>query len=44
MMKDGKIILDIAGEDKKKLTVADLMARFADAAGEGIANDRMILG
>ena len=44
MMKDGKIILDISGEAKQKLTVADLMAQFADASGENFANDRMILG
>lgn len=45
MMKDGKIIIDIKGEDKKKLTVEDLLEKFNEAAGgEEFANDRMILG
>ena len=45
MMKDGKIILDIRGEEKKNLTVEDLLEKFQVAAGgEEFANDRMILG
>ena len=44
MMKDGKIILDIRGEEKKKLTVEDLLEKFNVASGEEFANDRMILG
>ena len=44
MMNNGKIIYDISGEDKKKLTVAKLMELFAvDSNGE-FANDRMLLG
>lgn len=44
MMNNGKIILDISGEDKKKLTVDDLLKNFADVSGSELANDRMILG
>ncbi len=44
MMKDGRIILDIAGEEKRNLTVEDLLAKFSEASGEEFANDRMILG
>ncbi len=45
MMKDGRVILDISGEEKKKLTVEDLLEKFSVAAdGEEFANDRMILG
>ena len=45
MMKDGKIILDISGEEKKKLTVENLLEKFNVASGgEDFANDRMILG
>ena len=45
MMKDGKIILDIKGEEKKNLTVEDLLEKFQVAAGgEEFANDRIILG
>ena len=45
MMKDGKIILDIDGEEKKKLTVENLLEKFNSASGgEDFTNDRMILG
>lgn len=43
MMHEGRIILDIAGEAKKKLTVEDLLAQFAKASGEEFANDRALL-
>ena len=44
MMMDGNIILDIRGEEKKKLTVADLLHKFEEASGEEFANDQAILG
>lgn len=44
MMKDGKIIFDISGEEKKRLTVEDLLEKFNSASGEEVVNDRMILG
>lgn len=34
MMKDGRVIFDIAGEEKKKLTVEDLLAKFKVAGDE----------
>lgn len=43
MMYDGKIIYDVAGEDKKKLKVSDLLEKFEKASGGEFANDRMIL-
>mgnify|MGYP003753909675 CR=1 FL=1 len=43
MMHDGKIILDIKGEEKKNLTVEDLLQRFGKASGEEFANDRALL-
>lgn len=43
MMNNGKIILDIADEDKKRLTVEDLMEAFTKASGEEFANDRALL-
>ena len=43
MMQDGRIILDIEGEEKKKLTVEDLLKRFAQTSGEEFSNDRAIL-
>ena len=44
MMKDGQVILNISGEEKKKLTVEDLLEKFNRASGEEFSNDRMILG
>ena len=44
MMADGRIIYDVAGEEKAHLHRADLMAKFEEVAGEELANDRMLLG
>lgn len=44
MLNDGKVILDISGEEKKNLTVADLLKKFEIASGEEFANDKAILG
>ncbi len=43
MMNNGEIIYDVEGEEKKKLTVEDLLHKFAQASGEEFANDRMML-
>ena len=44
MMNNGKIVLDVSGEEKKKLTTADLLEKFKISAGEELSNDRMLLG
>ncbi|MBR1797703.1 MAG: ABC transporter ATP-binding protein [Clostridiales bacterium] len=44
MMNNGKIILDIKGEAKKKLTVKDLLGEFEKASGEEFTSDKAILG
>ena len=44
MMSDGRIIYDVSGEEKANLHRADLMAKFEEASGEELANDRMLLG
>ena len=43
MMNSGHIIYDVEGEEKKKLTVEDLLAKFSEASGEEFSNDRMML-
>ena len=43
MMYDGHIIYDVAGEEKKKLKVSDLLEKFEQASGGEFANDRMML-
>ena len=43
MMHDGRIILDISGEEKKKLTVEALLEKFSQTSGSQFANDRALL-
>ena len=43
MMHEGRIIYDVAGEEKKKLHVSDLLMKFEEASGGEFANDRMML-
>ena len=43
MMYEGKIIFDIKGEDKKRLTVRDLLAMFEKAVGEELTDDAVLL-
>ena len=43
MMHEGRIIYDVAGEEKKRLQVEDLLRKFEEASGEEFANDRMML-
>ena len=43
MMYDGKIVIDVSGEDKKKLTVPDLLALFSKASGSDEADDKLLL-
>ena len=43
MMDAGHIVVDISGDDKKKLTVPDLLDMFSKASGSTEANDAMLL-
>lgn len=43
MMHEGKIVLNIAGEEKKKLTVEDLLRKFEVVAGEEFSSDKALL-
>ena len=43
MMNEGRVILDISGDEKKHLTVEMLMNAFTEASGEAFANDRILL-
>ena len=44
MLNEGEIILDISGEEKKKLTVEKLLELFEKTSGEEFASDAAILG
>ena len=43
MMNEGRIVVDVSGEQKKKLTRADLMGLFEKAAGKELDGDRLLL-
>ena len=43
MMMNGKIIYDVAGEEKRNLEVSDLLKKFEISSGEEFVSDRMLL-
>ena len=43
MMYDGRIVVDVSGEEKQKLTVEKLLGLFSEASGSDEANDKMLL-
>ena len=43
MMNEGRIILDISGEEKKHLTIEELLHKFEDVSGEEFDNDQALL-
>jgi len=43
MMNNGQIILDIQGEEKKNLSVEDLLQKFEEISGEEFASDKALL-
>ena len=43
MMYDGHIVVDVSGEEKKKLTVEQLLGLFSQASGSDEANDKLLL-
>ena len=43
MMYDGKILIDVSGEEKKNLTVEQLLSLFSKASGSDEADDKLLL-
>ena len=43
MMHDGRVAVDVSGEEKKKLTVEALLERFSESAGSDEVSDRLVL-
>lgn len=43
MMYDGKIAVDVSGQEKKKLTVETLLGMFSRASGSDEADDKLLL-
>ena len=44
MLHNGRVIIDVEGEEKKHLQIPDLLTMFEKASGDVMANDRMLLG
>ena len=44
MMHNGGVILDVGGEEKKKLTVEALLKKFEQVSGTEFENDSALLG
>ena len=44
MMDAGRVIYDVSGEERARLTVRDLTERFREERGRALDNDRMLLG
>ena len=44
MMYNGRIVIDVAGEEKKKLTVSQLLDLFSKVSGSDEASDKLLLG
>lgn len=43
MMHEGRIIFDVCGEEKKKLTIDELVEKFSQSSGQEFASDRALL-
>ena len=43
MMHEGRIVVDVSGEEKKKLTISQLLGLFEQASGSALADDKVIL-
>ena len=43
MMYGGRIVVDVSGEEKKKLTVEHLLNLFSQASGSDGVDDKLVL-
>lgn len=43
MMNNGNIVYDVSGDERKNLTVNDLLLKFKESVGKELDNDRMLL-
>jgi len=44
MLHEGRVVLDVAGEQRKGLQVRDLLAMFEQVRGEKLSDDALLLG
>ncbi len=43
MLHNGRVIIDVEGEEKQNLQIPDLLAMFEKASGDAMVSDRMLL-
>jgi len=43
MMHEGRIVVDVSGEEKKQLTINQLLGLFEQASGSEFTSDKVIL-
>ena len=43
MMHEGRVVVDVSGEEKKHLSVEQLMSLFSQASGSDVVNDKLLL-
>ena len=43
MMDSGRIVFDVKGEKRNRMTVDDLLEKFRENAGKNLDNDRILL-
>ena len=44
MLHNGRVLIDVQGEEKQRLQIVDLLKMFGEASGMEAASDRMLLG
>jgi putative ABC transport system ATP-binding protein len=44
MLHQGQVVLDVSGEQRKGMEVADLLAMFERVRGEPLSDDALLLG
>lgn len=44
MLHQGKVVLDVAGEERKGMQITDLLAMFEQVRGEQVTDDALLLG
>ena len=44
MLHNGRVIIDVQGEEKQHLQIPDLLAMFEKASGSEMSSDRLLLG
>ena len=44
MLHQGQVVLDVSGEERKRLDVPDLLQMFEKVRGEKLSDDALLLG